>query len=81
MPRVQEILAERTDSGGNGIRTQVSQICIVFWAVFLVLKNSRTIPNWPWTVGDYDTVVYNKKYLFGLYSCFWQRAPKTLGIS
>ena len=28
-----------------------------------------------------DTVIYNKKYIFGLYSCFWHRAPKTLRIS
>lgn len=43
----------------------------------LSLEDSRTIPNWPWTVGDYDTVVYNKKYLFGLLFLFLA-APKTL---
>jgi len=28
-----------------------------------------------------DIVMYNKKYVFGLCPCFWERAPKTLGIS
>lgn len=28
----------------------------------------------------YETVIY-KKHIFGLYSCFWHRALKTLGIS
>lgn len=23
-----------------------------------------------------DVVVYSKKYIFGLYPCFWHRAPK-----
>ena len=71
----------KNGSGGNGIRTQVSWICLVFWAVFLLLENSWTIPDWPWTVSDYDTVIYSKKYLFGLHSYLWHRAPKTLGLS
>ena len=28
-----------------------------------------------------DTLMYSKKYTFGLCSCFCHRAPKTLGIS
>ena len=31
---------------------------------------------------DYcDIVVFNKKYIFGLHSCSWHRAPKIFGIS
>ena len=30
---------------------------------------------------EYDTVVYNKKYIFGLQPCFRHKAPKILGIS
>ena len=28
-----------------------------------------------------DTVIYNKKYMFGPHPHFWHRAPKILGIS
>ena len=28
-----------------------------------------------------DTVIYNKKYIFGFVSCSWYRAPKTCDIS
>lgn len=31
------------------------------------------------TRGGLDTVVY-KKYIFGLHSHFWSRAPRTIGI-
>ena len=30
---------------------------------------------------EYDTVVYSKKYIFGLQPCFRHKAPKILGIS
>ena len=28
-----------------------------------------------------DTMIYNKKDIFGLHPCSWQRAPTALGIS
>ena len=35
----------------------------------------------PTPVNQVDTVIYNKKYIFGLRPHSWHRAPKTLGIS
>ena len=35
--------------------------------------------GWDMRVGEeYDIVIYDKKYIFGLHPHFWHRAPKSL---